>query len=80
MSSLLQGLPRLPVTDNPEWAGWFSVAHSILQDVSNAGPTTNRPTTVMYVGKTYFDTTLGKPIWLKSGPPAVWVDATGAAV
>lgn len=41
------------------------------------GPTTNRPTSPL-VGDTYFDTTLGKPIWYKGSN--AWVDATGSTV
>lgn len=41
------------------------------------GITANRPT-VTTIGFQYFDTTLGKPIYLKS--TGVWVDATGATV
>lgn len=46
-----------------------------------AGTTAQRPPNGP-VGMSYFDTTLGKPVWLKTasvgGTPAVWVDATGA--
>ena len=40
--------------------------------------TANRPIDFI-VGQQYFDTTLGKPIWLKTSP-SVWVDSTGLAV
>lgn len=42
------------------------------------GTTAQRPTGVA-IGYQYFDTTLGKPIFLKT-LPAVWVDAAGATV
>lgn len=42
-----------------------------------SGTTANRPTSVT-AGQEYFDTTLGKPVWLKS--VGVWVDATGTTV
>ena len=42
-----------------------------------SGTTAQRPTGVA-VGFTYFDTTLGKPIYFKS--TGVWVDSTGATV
>jgi hypothetical protein len=41
-----------------------------------SGPTLLRPTGVG-VGQCYFDTTLGKPVWLKTG--TTWVDAAGTA-
>lgn len=43
-----------------------------------AGVTANRPTGIP-IGSIYFDTTLGKPIFLKDGTPT-WVDSTGATV
>jgi len=42
-----------------------------------AGTTALRPTDAK-VGYRYFDTTLGKPVWLKTAP-STWVDATGVA-
>lgn len=85
MSSFLQGQPRVPMFDKvgnftPAWAGWFSQAQQILQDLSSAGTTALRPTNALYTGKFYFDTTLGLPVWVKSVNPTVWVNASGAAV
>lgn len=55
----------------------FSAA--VLKGIANrAGTTAARPTTAT-VGFGYFDTTLGKPIWLKTAP-STWVDATGLTV
>lgn len=59
------------------WATFFSTAYNILAAVSQSGTTANRPTSFLYTGRTYFDTTLGLPIWYKI---AGWVNATGAAV
>lgn len=42
-----------------------------------SGTTSNRPTTNLYTGLYYFDTTLGKPIWYNGSG---WVDATGTTV
>lgn len=47
-----------------------------LQEVQS-GTTASRPTDVD-IGFNYFDTTLGKPVWLKTG--TTWVDATGTTV
>lgn len=90
MTTPLGGLPMLPMTEQgfpglprftTPWAGWFSTVQGILQDVSSSGTTAQRPTANQYVSKHYFDTTLGKPIWLKTpGTSPVWVDATGAVV
>jgi hypothetical protein len=59
-------------------AGTRLISPLLLKDyVSTAGTTAARPTTAT-VGFTYFDTTLGKPIWLKTAPSS-WIDATGVA-
>lgn len=44
---------------------------------STSGTTAARPTDAT-VGFLYFDTTLNKPVFLKT-QPSTWVDATGAA-
>lgn len=44
---------------------------------STSGTTAARPTDAI-AGFTYFDTTLGKPVYLKTAP-STWVDATGTA-
>lgn len=72
---------------NSEGAGvnafsqWLMQAFRLLFDIQNSGTTAQRPTINLYVGKFYFDDSLGIPIWLQVvGPPAVWIDATGAPV
>lgn len=85
MSSFIQGLPRVPMFSKagdftPAWAGWFSQAQQILQDLSTSGTTAQRPTTVLYVGKFYFDTTLGYPVWVKTPGTNTWVNGAGAVV
>lgn len=74
------GQPGKPLTNDGAWLQWFSRAHSILQAAQQSGTTAQRPTTVLWVGRRYFDTTLGQPIWVQSVKPTVWCDATGAAV
>jgi hypothetical protein len=44
-----------------------------------SGDTGSRPADPA-VGVSYFDTTVGKPIWVQSLSPVVWVDATGTVV
>jgi hypothetical protein len=46
--------------------------------VARATTTAARPTTAT-VGYCMYDTTLNKPIWLKTAP-STWVDATGVTV
>jgi hypothetical protein len=66
-----------------DWSAFFSAVQQVVYNGSRSGPTASRPTDTLigrYVGMPYYDTTLGKPIWLESTNPDVWVDATGAAV
>lgn len=56
------------------WANWFTKAQAILFASSQSGTTALRPTTALYVGRPYFDTTLGYPIWWDGSQ---FVDATG---
>jgi len=66
------------------WLQWLARTHRAVSAAQQSGPTADRPTTVLWIGRTYFDTTINKPIWVKSVPakptPAIWVDATGAVV
>lgn len=55
-------------------------AATTLKSTLTTGGTAYRPTTGLYAGKPFFDTTLNKPIWLKQVAPAIWVDATGTQV
>ncbi len=54
---------------------WMSATGNLLNALQSSGTTANRPTTFLFDGRTYFDTTLGTPIWYVS---AGWVDAAGA--
>jgi hypothetical protein len=69
----------------PAYQAWFSSIQYWLSPVGSNGTTALRPintapTRFLYIGQTYFDTTLGKPIFVKSLNPTVWVDATGGVV
>jgi hypothetical protein len=78
MTTPLGGLPQLPATASAAWSGWFSLAQQILQATSSSGPTTARPTTNLYVGQFYFDTTLGFPVWCSApGSSPTWVNSQG---
>lgn len=54
----------------------FNVGSSPVNQ-ARSGSTANRPSTFLYVGFPYWDTTLGKPIWWNG---TVWKDATGSTV
>jgi hypothetical protein len=59
-------------------SGTRLISPLLLKDyVSTAGTTAARPTDAT-VGFTYYDTTINKPVWLKT-VPSTWVDATGTA-
>lgn len=63
------------------WATWFTQAWQILFAVSQSGTTADRPTTNLWPGRMYFDTSLGangKPIWVNKTATG-WVLADGTA-
>lgn len=84
--SLIPPIPdRLIVDKNGKllsiWQTWLGNVYSqFLVTVGQNGTTAQRPTTNLWVNQQYFDSTLGKPIWIKSLNPTVWVDATGSSV
>jgi hypothetical protein len=64
-----------------EWRAWLDRLNRTMINVGSSGTSTARPTNNLYPGLCFFDTTLGKPVFVKTvGPPIVWVDATGAIV
>lgn len=82
-------LPRGPIVDasgslNPAWALWFSRIGGASNALRESGPTANRPTEGLWIGRPYFDTTLGYDVHVNAVPakpaPAVWVNSAGAPV
>lgn len=74
-----------PVVDGRQmvttpWNQVFSRWQSILSAIQQSGTTANRPTAGLWIGRQYFDTTLNKPVYLKSLRPSVWVDGAGTVV
>lgn len=71
-----KSIPTLP------WVQWFQRLQNLAVALYGSGTTAQRPTKRLWVGRFYFDTTLGKPVWVKDPlpTPAVWVDATGTPV
>jgi len=65
---------------NQTYLNWFNLAHGSVVAVRQSGTTANRPAVGLWIGRVYFDETLGLPVWVKSVNPSVWVDATGATV
>lgn len=63
---------------SPRWAQWLTRVNVICNAVVSSGVTADRPTRLLWIGRRYFDTTLGKPVYLKTlGSPNVWVDGVG---
>lgn len=66
-----------------DWMLFFGMIAELLWGATRSGPSSQRPSSTVrlrWPGMQYFDTTLGKPIWLKSIGPDAWVDANGAPV
>ncbi len=59
------------------WVPFFSDVGKMLTALTSSGTTADRPTVFLFVGRTYFDTTLGKPIWYNG---TGWIDAAGTPV
>ena len=73
--------PLTSPINSHEWQIWFDQLSMLVNAMQMSGTTADRPTKGLYIGRVYFDTTLGKPIWLQSyaAGVAVWCLATGAA-
>lgn len=56
------------------WLQWVDLIDRTVRAVREAGPTANRPTARLWVGRQYFDTDLGYPVWYDGSQ---WVDASG---
>lgn len=65
-----------------EWVAFMTKLKNDAVWRGRSGTTAQRPTDGLEVGTPYYDTTLGKPIWVHTPAPApaVWHDATGAVV
>ena len=56
------------------WQAFFSDAFKYLVAIILSGNTASRPVKGLYVGRPYFDTTVGRPIWFDG---TIWVYADG---
>lgn len=80
-------IEEAPLRDLPKgavmplsWASWIGKIRLYAGSVSESGTTAQRPTANLWVGRPYFDTTLGYSINLKTVSPAVWVNGAGTTV
>ena len=62
------------------WRAFFNAVFTICNALTTSGTTAQRPTTLLWIGRTYFDVTIGLPIWIQSTGPTVWIDAAGTPV
>lgn len=61
--------------------GWMNRAYVLLFSIQQSGLSADRPTENLFIGRKYYATDLGKPIFLHSvGTTNVWHDANGAVV
>ena len=68
------------LTASAAWQAWFSRIHSIVVTGQQSGTTANRPTSQVWIGRQYWDSTLNKPVYVASVKPIVWRDAAGTIV
>lgn len=61
----------------PSWLQVMNRWQDIVSSAQQSGITAQRPTSVLWIGRRYFDSTLGKPVYVKSVRPTVWVDGVG---
>ena len=82
MSSPIKGMPTGNLTSSSskvptfEWLKFFQDTHDHLKNITTSGTTANRPTTGLFVGLHYFDTTLGFEIHYNG---TQWVKYDGTA-
>lgn len=81
-----QSLPETDplITDDKKafrtWMQWLSWIHRVATSITQSGTTADRPTTLLWLGRRYFDVTLNKPVYLSAVTPSVWRDAMGNIV
>jgi hypothetical protein len=62
------------------YQAWFGGIQQWLGPVGQFGLTAARPTKNLYIGLSYFDQTLGFPVWVKQiSPTVIWVRYDGTA-
>jgi len=84
-SSQIDRPPLLQLSDkngaaSQPYASWLQQAFTILFSQQQSGTTAQRPTTGLWVGRRYYDTTLGYPVYVNSVSPTVWHNSAGAVV
>lgn len=62
------------------WQEYFTSVFNAITAMQQSGTTAQRPTRGLWVGRQFFDSTLGYPVYLKSANPSVWVNGAGVIV
>lgn len=61
------------------WNQLFTRWQLLISAIPQSGPTASRPTSGLWIGRQFWDTTLGRPVYVKSVLPTVWADVSGSA-
>lgn len=72
--------PKNPVKIGQRWTSFFDQVFNLLSAMTQSGTTAQRPTSFLWIGRSYFDTTKGYPVYVKSVGPVVWVNGAGTVV
>ena len=59
------------------WANWINWVHEFVYAGRQSGVTVDRPTSGLWIGRCYFDTTLNRPVYVSAVRPTVWRGADG---
>lgn len=59
------------------WRNFFNSIFNVCNALTMSGTTAHRPTAGLWIGRTYFDVTLGIPIFYNG---AFWINAAGVPV
>lgn len=60
---------------------WLDFIWKAANSATESGTTAQRPTTGLWIGRQFYDTTLNKPVFVNAVTPAiVWKDAAGTTV
>lgn len=62
---------------DPSWKAFFTTVFTGVSNYQQYGTTAQRPLKGLYKGRTYFDTTLNRPIWYTG---TNWIRADGTIV
>ena len=62
------------------WLSWISWVHDFVYAGRQSGSTADRPTSGLWIGRCYFDTTLNRPVYASAVRPTVWRNADGVVV